>query len=70
MPMCLGLLNRIYQLMPLQKHLGIMLDQIDRNCPTLDARSICSEIENLGEVCKETVKHELKGKHISITTHH
>ena len=45
-----------------------MLDEIDIHCPTFDARTICSEIENLGEVCKEAVKRELKGKYISITT--
>ena len=47
-----------------------MLDKMDIHCPTFDARTICSEIENLGEVCKEAVKHELKGKYIPITTDH
>ena len=47
-----------------------MIDQIDSNCPKFDARTICSEIQNLGEVCKEKVKLELKVKYISITTDH
>ena len=47
-----------------------MLDQIDIQFLMFDARTICREIENLGEVCKEAVKRELKGKYISITTDH
>ena len=47
-----------------------MLDQIDTQCPTFDAQTIRSDIENLGELYKEAVKHELKGKYISITTDH
>ena len=47
-----------------------MIDQIDKQCPKFDSRTICSETEDLGEVCKETVKLELKGKYISITTDH
>ena len=47
-----------------------MLDQIDSHCPTFDARTIRSEIGILGEVCKEAVKRELKGKYISINTDH
>ena len=47
-----------------------MLDQIDSHCPTVDARTIHSEIDNLGEVCKEEVIRELKGKYISIPTDH
>ena len=47
-----------------------MLDQIDTQCPTFDAQTIRSDIENLGELYKEAVKHELKGKYISITADH
>ena len=47
-----------------------MIDQIDKQCPKFDARTIRSETEDLGEVCKEAVKLELKGKYISITTDH
>ena len=47
-----------------------MIDQIDSHCPTFNARTISSDIENLGEVCKEAMKRELKGKSISITTDH
>ena len=47
-----------------------MLDQIDSHCPTFDARIIRSGIENLGKVCKEAVKRELKGTNISINTDH
>ena len=47
-----------------------MLYQIDSQCPTFDAKNICNEIENLGKVCKEVFKRELKGKYISITTDH
>ena len=52
------------------KKIRIMIYQIDSHCPTFDSRTIHSEIENLGEVCKEAVKRELKGKYISITTDH
>ena len=47
-----------------------MLDQIDSHCPTFDAKTISSAIEKLCKVCMEAVKHELKGKYISITTDH
>ena len=47
-----------------------ILYQIDSHCPTFDSRTTCSEIENLGEVCREAAKRELKGRYISITTDH
>ena len=56
--------------MPLQKQIRSILDQIDSHCPTFDARTIRSEIENLGEVYKEAVKRDLKDKYIFITTDH
>ena len=68
MPLCIVLLKRTYQLIPLQKRFRRILDQIDSHFPTFDVQTIRSEIENLGGVCKEAVKRELKGKYISITT--
>ena len=44
-----------------------MLDQIDSHCPKFDAQTIHIEIKNIGEVCKEAVKRDFKGKYISIT---
>ena len=47
-----------------------MKDQIGSHCQMTDAQIIHREIENLGKVCKEELKRELKGKYISITTDH
>ena len=47
-----------------------MLDKIDSHRPMFDAQTICSEIENLGKVCKEVVKREMKGKYFYIATYH
>ena len=46
--------------MLLKKSFRRMLDQIDSNCPTFDTQTIRSEIEKLGEVCKEAVKREVE----------
>ena len=69
-PLWFWLLKRTYQLMTLQNKFRRMLDKTDSHWPTFDAKTVRSEIENLGELCKEAVKRELEGKYISITTDH
>lgn len=47
-----------------------MIKTIDPNAPKFSAEKIRAEVENLGQVCREAVKRELKGKYFSLTTDH